>query len=219
MKFKNLCFIFVLCLFSFLSVGCKKEDVKEYERLKQEDIKKWQKIEDTYKEEGYYDKDKKGSILVTKDFMNSSSFYIGHAAIMFSDNRIVEANPDKNGEVGVTSGVHFSNNDWNRTDKKDTCYQALPRVEENCEVVSEKQMEIAANWCEKQIGKHYFSPVSLEAIKSWRTERSEFYCSHLVWAGYNDAVGIDLAPGATTWVAPADLLNKNYVKVIYSRPR
>lgn len=70
--------------------------------------------------------------------MNSGSFYIGHAAIMYDKDNVIEANPDKNGEVGVTSGVHFGNNDWNRTDKKDTCYQALPRVEENCEVVSEK---------------------------------------------------------------------------------
>lgn len=219
MKFKNLCFIFVLCLFSFLCVGCKKEDVKEYERLKQEDIKKWQVIENIYKDDGYYDIYKKGSILVTKDFMNSSSFYIGHAAIMLDQNNVVEANPDKDGEVGVTSGVHLGANNWNETKVKDTCYQALPRVAENREVVNEKDMELAANWCEKQIGKHYFWPVDLEALSSWRTERGKFYCSHLVWAGYNDAVGIDLAPGAITWIAPADLLNKNYVKVIYSRPK
>ena len=205
--------------------------MEEYEKLRQAEIKKWEVIEATYKEEGYYDKNIKGSILVTKDSFSSSSSsssslsQIGHAAIMLNPNNVVEANPDGDGEVGVTSGVHLGANNWNKTDRKKTCYQALPRVEENCEVASEKQMERAANWCENQIGKHYLWPIYYDfdlkcfVYPRWKTERNKFYCSHLVWAGYKDAVDIDLAPGAISWVSPGDLLNKNYVKVIYSRSK
>lgn len=178
----------------------------QLEAFKKEDARKWAEIDKKYKgKNGYGDYvTEKGLILVTKD--GSSGSFIGHAAIMWSPARIVEAMPDDSGStVGVDCGVFANNNNWDSI--HGSCYISRPKNTNLCE------RESAANWCHEQIGKSYLWPNT--AFCWWKEARYKFYCSHLVWAGYNDAVGIDLAPGANLYIAPNDLLNDQFVDMLY----
>lgn len=181
----------------------------QLEALKKEDARKWAEIDKKYKgKNGYGDYVKEqGLILVTKD--GSSGSFVGHAAIMYHDDRIVEAMPDKSGtKVGVDCGVFENANNWNRS--HDSCYISRPKN------TSSLERRAAADYCHDQIGKHYMNPV-LDGPGKWKNERNKFYCSHLVWAGYLDVLGMDLAPGALSiaWVAPNDLLNDQFVDMLY----
>lgn len=108
-----------------------------------------------------------GVILVTPDAYKKLP--LGHAAMIYSRQNVVES---------VASGVILGPNNWMTS--KDKAYQVVVTS------TSEQQDQAAVTWASKQIGKPYnFNYLNTKT-------RSEFYCSHLVWAAYKDTAGVDL---------------------------
>lgn len=140
-----------------------------------------------------------GVICYTESYASLPWFNNGHAGIVavapyyYST---VEANPN--------SGVSAIYGSW---DVRFTgiVYQVGPLA---TTVLQDQQ---AAQWACNQIGKPYAFPIML-------TNRSKFYCSHLVYAAYLDTCGVNLDtlawPG---FIHPDELLNTNNVGIIYSR--
>lgn len=110
----------------------------------------------------------KGRILVTGDAYKNL-IPTGHAAIVYSQNRVVEA---------LSNGVVTGKNDWNQS--KNTCWGLYVTD------VTENQAKKVADWCYSQMGKPY-------NIKYYDVNtRSKFYCSQLIWAGFKDKYNVDL---------------------------
>lgn len=119
-------------------------------------------------EAGKYTK-RKGTILVTSDAYKNL-IPTGHAGIVRNSNNVIEA---------VSSGVRTDGSmNWKKT--KNEMWEV--KVNGTTRIQRRK----VANWCAEQEGKpyNYLYPCM------WR--RDAFYCSHLVWAGYKDKLGIDL---------------------------
>lgn len=137
---------------------------------------------------------RKGVILVTPDAYKGL-IPTGHAAIGYSSSEVVES---------LSSGVQRGPNNWYAT--KDQAYQTSVRD------TTAAQDAAAADWADGQRGKPY----------NWnyldRGTRSRFYCSHLVWAAFNDRFGIDLDTSAYLWaIHPMELVNTSAVYLIYRK--
>ena len=137
---------------------------------------------------------RKGVILVTGDAF-IGLIPTGHAAIIYSDDYVVEALWD-----GVTVGL----NNWDK--EKHTCYGVTVKG------TTTTQDKIAANWCMNQRWKDY-------NLLFYNTgTRSCFYCSQLVWAAFKDNFGIDLNTehfGAA--IHPMELVWTNKTRKIYEK--
>jgi uncharacterized protein YycO len=115
---------------------------------------------------------RKGVILISLDKSNGKMGFIGHAAIIYNETRVVEALMQGNAEVTIGP------NDW-----------FLSKNDCTAVTVSGTSMEQdaeAAEWCYRQLGKPYnFNFLDVDT-------RDSFYCSQLVWAAYKDCHSIDL---------------------------
>ena len=133
----------------------------------------------------------KGRILVTGDAYKNL-IPTGHAAIVYSQNRVVEA---------LSNGVVTGKNDWNKS--KNTCWGLY---------VTEDQAKNVADWCYSQRGKPY-------NIKYYDVNtRSKFYCSRLIWAGFKDKYNVDLNTsqyGAA--VHPIEFVSSDKTMILYKK--
>lgn len=139
-----------------------------------------------------------GVICIDDSRSSSGIIKHGHAGIMGIDgykNSIIEANPGS----GVSS--------FRSKFTKGKVWQV--------EVISTSrgQDDAAARWAGRQVGKGYnynFANVN---------NRNSFYCSHLVWAAYKDAVGVNLNLGGIKhhWSAvhPSEFLSHPNTRLIY----
>ena len=136
----------------------------------------------------------KGRILVTGDAYKNL-IPTGHAAIVYSQNRVVEA---------LSNGVVTGKNNWNTS--KNTCWGLYVTD------VTEDQAKKVADWCYAQIGKPYnYNYFDVNT-------RSKFYCSQLVWAGFKDKYKVDLNTnqyGAA--VHPLELVSSDKTMIIYKK--
>lgn len=136
---------------------------------------------------------RKGIILVTKDTVHKVAKIVGHAAIVYSKDKIIEATSD---------GVKLGKNNWH---EKSSCWAG------NVIDTGDPQDAAVADWCYKQKGK----PYNWEFTNT--TTRQKFYCSHLVYAGFKDKYGVNLNYGGGI-VYPADLLkDENKTSIVYKK--
>lgn len=146
---------------------------------------------------------KKGTILVTSD-KYMGVLPTGHAAIVYSHDRVVEANKLR---------VEFGKNNWFKN--KEQVYGVVVRN------LSNTAMQRAADYCRRQLGKPY-------NYLYYRLDRRDaFYCSHLVYAAHKDLFRIDLntnandftAPSGVRWKAihPMELVNTHKTRLIYRK--
>ena len=139
---------------------------------------------------------RKGVILVTADAYKNI-IPTGHAAIVVNSSQVIES---------LSDGVQYGNSNWYSTKK--TCYGVT------CSSTSVNQDACTVNRIEQQgyIGLPYnYNYLNVNT-------RSKFYCSHLVWAAYIDALGIDLNTdeyGAA--VHPLELVASSRTVTIYSK--
>ena len=133
-----------------------------------------------------------GVILVTPDAYKNL-IPTGHAAIVLNQSRVVES---------LSSGVAIRSNNWRSTKK--IIYGVTVNATNNT------QDARAAQWCVNQVGKPY----------NWNyfdiNTRKKFYCSHLVWAAYNDLYGINM--NTSTFgkaIHPMELVNSSRTSIVY----
>ena len=109
---------------------------------------------------------RKGVILITSS--GSVARVVGHAAIVYSSGTVVES---------LANGVTIGRNNWYSS--KETVAAVTPR-----DTTTAEDSKIA-NWCYKKVGKKYnYNYYNVST-------RNSFYCSHLIWSGYKDVLGID----------------------------
>ena len=136
---------------------------------------------------------RKGIVLVTKDTEHKIAKVVGHAAIVYSKEKAIEA---------TSSGVKLGTNNWH---KKKSCWAG------NVIKTTDPQDAAVVNWCYKQKGKPY--NWSFTNINT----RSKFYCSQLVYAGFKDKYGVNLNYGGGI-VYPADLLkDTKKTSIVYKK--
>lgn len=180
------------------------------ERAREEAI--FDKFEKMYKNKSYpkmlnaysFDDCVGGEALVTKDSPNTPKIpFIGHAGIVKEAWYTVESNPDTDVHEGTA-------NEWLGKDKSTGKYYKKTVFILKCPD-KYNQTQPVEEWAREQIGKEY----------NWnffdRKRTDKYYCSQLVWRGYLDNLGIDLCPGAVSYVTPADILNSSKLTVYWSR--
>ena len=110
---------------------------------------------------------RKGVILVTAT--GKIANVVGHSAIIYSSGYVVES---------VKEGVIIGRNNW-KTKKANMAAVTVRRT-------TTKQDAKVSDWCRKQKGKKYnFDYYDIKKVK-------EYYCSQLIWAGFNNLYKIDL---------------------------
>ena len=140
-----------------------------------------------------------GVICVTNSVSTIAGIKVdhGHAGIIAAEPyyyATIEANRDK--------GVHVAYGDWMQK-YTGTIWQV------GVNSTSVQEDHLAAVSAAEHLHKKYKFPVMLD-------NRNEFYCSHLVYAAYKDATGVDLAVGKIPGlILPYDLLNPDIVSLIY----
>lgn len=141
---------------------------------------------------GSYPKEK-GIILVTKDKL-AGIVPLGHAAIVYNEASVVEANPGE--------GVHVGKNNWNKT--RITVYGLKVHK------ISAADRAKVADWCMRKKTLPY-NPNFYDV-----NTRKRFYCSQLVWAGFKDIFNIDLNGGQYGQaIYPPEMIDSGYVYRIY----
>ncbi|MGL4484227.1 MAG: YiiX/YebB-like N1pC/P60 family cysteine hydrolase [Anaerovoracaceae bacterium] len=135
----------------------------------------------------------KGVILYTKNTTNKIATVVGHAAIVYTPEKIVEA---------TASGVKEGANNWNTS--KTHCRAGMVPV------LSNSAMNKVADKCYSWKGKPYNWDFA------YTSTRAKFYCSQLVWAGYKDSASINLNSGNVI-VFPSELISDSKVQVIYKK--
>lgn len=136
---------------------------------------------------------RRGVILVTPD-KYKGLIPTGHAAIVWSKNKVIES---------LSDGVGEHKNNWKSNKKK------IYGVTVSCTTLAQDKK--AAQWCKNQIGKPY----------NWNylnvSTRNSFYCSQLVWAAYKDNFNIDLNTSSYgKAVHPMELVNSSRTSTIYT---
>lgn len=140
-----------------------------------------------------------GVICITDSYASVSWFNNGHAGIV-----AIAPHYDSTVEANPSSGVSTIKGRWDNRFGGNV-YQVG--------VVSTtvKQDQQAAQWACNQIGKPYGFPIAL-------SNRSKFYCSHLVYAAYLETTGVNLDtiawPG---FIHPFELLNTSKTETIFQR--
>ena len=110
---------------------------------------------------------RKGVILVTST--GKIANVVGHSAIVYSSGYVVES---------VKDGVIIGRNNWKT--KKSNMVAVTVRS------TTMKEDAKVSDWCRKQKGKKYnFDYYDIKKVK-------EYYCSQLIWAGFNNLYKIDL---------------------------
>ncbi|MBE5062748.1 hypothetical protein INF30_05680 [Lachnospiraceae bacterium DSM 108991] len=137
---------------------------------------------------------RKGVILVTDD-KYKGVVPTGHAAIVYSSNRVVESL-----ENGVVTGA----NNWNTS--KSTCYGVTVKGTTTSEDAA------AADWCYNQLNKPY------NWIWMDKERRDAFYCSHLVYAAFIDKYGINIDTDAFfSAIHPSEIVDSSNTTIIYKK--
>lgn len=137
---------------------------------------------------------RKGVILVTDD-KYKGVVPTGHAAIVYSSNRVVESL-----ENGVVTGA----NNWNTS--KSTCYGVTVKGTTTSEDAD------AADWCYNQLNKPY------NWIWMDKERRDAFYCSHLVYAAFIDKYGINIDTDAFfSAIHPSEIVDSSNTTIIYKK--
>ena len=110
---------------------------------------------------------RKGVILVTST--GKIANVVGHSAIVYSSGYVVES---------VKDGVIIGRNNW-KTKKSNMAAVTVRST-------TMKEDAKVSDWCRKQKGKKYnFDYYDIKKVK-------EYYCSQLIWAGFNNLYKIDL---------------------------
>ena len=110
---------------------------------------------------------RKGVILVTST--GKIAKVVGHSAIVYSSGYVVES---------VKDGVIIGRNNW-KTKKSNMAAVTVRST-------TMKEDAKVSDWCRKQKGKKYnFDYYDIKKVK-------EYYCSQLIWAGFNNLYKIDL---------------------------
>lgn len=137
---------------------------------------------------------RKGVILVTPTNASlGGATFVGHAAIIYSNNKVVEA---------LSDGVTLGRNNWNTVKTK--CYGVTVSS------TTYAQDAAAADFCYRQIG----CPYNYNFLNV--NTRSKYYCSQLVWAAFLDLYGIDLNTSTLgNVVTPMELVNTSKTSAIY----
>lgn len=150
---------------------------------------------------GTYEK-RAGIILVTKnnDSMSNMKF-VGHAAIMFNDLKIVHV---------AGKGVIYDRNDWNKT--KSTCY-AVGLYD-----TSVAQDKSAADWAGRKAEQNKIKKIPYN-YNFFNPDREDaFYCSQLVYMAYKKQCNVNLnTKKYLSAIPPIELVNEDLGAILFQR--